>query len=87
MEEIDYRTPIFDYERLNAARRDYAVWLLGVCATEGMRGSEMVDEALLLHLSGNNPVAILIQKDALGISGLFCHLVPLPQLGLAFFPM
>ncbi|MDO6749915.1 hypothetical protein, partial [Gilvimarinus sp. 1_MG-2023] len=35
MEEIGYRTTIFDYEGIGAdQRRDYVAWLLGACADE-----------------------------------------------------
>ncbi len=47
MEEIGYRTTIFDYEGLGAARRDYMAWLLSACAAEGVKVSELLEEAAI----------------------------------------
>nr|WP_216665011.1 hypothetical protein [Dickeya dadantii] len=47
MEEIGCRTTIFDYEGLGSARRDYVAWLLGACAAEGVKVSELLEEAAI----------------------------------------
>lgn len=45
MEEIGYRTTIFDYEGIGAdQRRDYLAWLLGACAAEGVKVADLMDE-------------------------------------------
>jgi type II secretory pathway predicted ATPase ExeA len=44
MEEIGYRTTIFDYEGIGSARRDYVAWLLGACAAEGVKVGELLEE-------------------------------------------
>lgn len=45
MEEIGYRTTIFDYEGIGAdQRRDYVTWLLGACSDEGVKPPELMDE-------------------------------------------
>lgn len=44
MEEIGYRTTSFDYEGIGTARRDYVAWLLGACAAEGVKVSDLMEE-------------------------------------------
>lgn len=45
MEEIGYRTTIFDYEGIGAdQRRDYVAWLLGACAAEGVKVADLMEE-------------------------------------------
>ena len=45
MEEIGYRTTIFDYEGIGAdKRRGYVAWLLGACAAEGVKVADLMDE-------------------------------------------
>ena len=48
MEEIGYRTTIFDYEGIGAEqRRDYVAWLLGVSAAEGIKVADLMDEGAI----------------------------------------
>ncbi|WP_423229009.1 ExeA family protein [Sinorhizobium meliloti] len=44
MEEIGYRTTIFEYEGIGSARRDYVAWLLDACAAEGVKVGELLEE-------------------------------------------
>lgn len=44
MEEIGYRTTIFDYKGISSTRRDYVAWLLGACAAEGVEAGEFLEE-------------------------------------------
>lgn len=45
MEEIGYRTTIFDYEGIGSDhRRDYIAWLLGACAADGVKVADLMDE-------------------------------------------
>lgn len=45
MEEIGYRTTIFDYEGIGTSvRRDYVAWLLGACAAEGIKVADLMDD-------------------------------------------
>jgi glucose-1-phosphate thymidylyltransferase len=48
LEEIGYRTTIFDYEGIGAEqRRDYVAWLLGVSAAEGIKVADLMDEGAI----------------------------------------
>ena len=44
MEEIGYRTTTFDYEGIGSTRRDYVTWLLGACAADGVKVSDLMDD-------------------------------------------
>ena len=43
MEEIGYRTTMFEFEGVAGHRRDYIAWLLGACAAEGVKLADLMD--------------------------------------------
>lgn len=43
MEEIGYRTTVFEFEGIAGHQRDYIAWLLGVCAADGVEPSKLMD--------------------------------------------
>lgn len=43
LEEIGYRTTVFEFEGITGKRRDYVAWLLGVCADDGIKVDELMD--------------------------------------------
>jgi type II secretory pathway predicted ATPase ExeA len=43
MEEIGYRTTVFEFEGIAGRQRDYIAWLFGVCAADGVEPSQLMD--------------------------------------------
>jgi type II secretory pathway predicted ATPase ExeA len=43
MEEIGYRTTVFDFNGLGAMRRDYIAWLIDACSEDGVKVAELID--------------------------------------------
>jgi type II secretory pathway predicted ATPase ExeA len=43
MEEIGYRTTVFEFEGIAGHQRDYIAWLLGVCAADRVEPSQLMD--------------------------------------------
>lgn len=44
MEQVGYRTSIFEYDGVAGHRRDYIIWLLGACAEDGVKVSDIIDD-------------------------------------------
>lgn len=44
MEQVGYRTSIFEYDGVAGHQRDYIAWLLSACADEGVKVADVIDE-------------------------------------------
>ena len=43
MEQVGYRTSVFDYEGVAGHQRDYIAWLLAACADDDVKVADMID--------------------------------------------
>ena len=47
MEQVGYRTSIFEYDGVAGHQRDYMAWLLAACAEDGVKVADVIDDDAL----------------------------------------
>ena len=47
MEQVGYRTSVFEYDGVAGHQRDYMAWLLAACTEDGVKVADVIDAAAL----------------------------------------
>lgn len=62
MEEIGYRSAVFQLDGVGEDRRGYLAWLLGACAREGTAAADILDEAAISLLADRLRTPLQIEQ-------------------------